>query len=59
MLKLDPNILDPDGFFDELLKSHEGLSEDQSQAFNARLILVFANQIGDRNVLRAALEAAR
>lgn len=57
-LKLMPNIPDPDGFYDELLRAHEGLSEDESVAYNARLILTLANHIGDRDVLRAALEAA-
>ncbi|WP_299881116.1 DUF2783 domain-containing protein [uncultured Sulfitobacter sp.] len=58
-LTLDPNIADPDGFYDELLRAHEGLSKDESDAFNARLILVLCNHIGDRDVLRAALEAAK
>ena len=58
-INLSPNIVDPDGFYDELLAAHEGLSKKQSDAFNARLILVLANQIGDRAVLRAALEAAK
>jgi hypothetical protein len=58
-LNLDPNIADPDGFYDELLSAHEGLSKEQSDAFNARLILVLCNQIGDRDVLRAALVAAK
>ena len=54
-----PNIPDPDGFYDELLHVHDGLSKEQSDALNARLILVLANHIGDRTVLSAALEAAR
>lgn len=58
-LNLDPNITDPDGFYDELLNAHEGLSKEESDAFNARLILVLCNQIGDRDVLRATLEAAK
>ena len=58
-LRLTPNLPDPDGFYDELLAAHEGLSDADSQALNARLILVLANHIGDRDVLRAALEAAR
>lgn len=57
-LKLAPNIADPDGFYDELLRAHEGLSDDESAAFNARLILTLANHIGDLEILRAALEAA-
>lgn len=58
-LTLDPNMADPDGFYDDLLKAHEGLSDAQSEALNARLILVLANHIGDRDTLRAALEAAK
>lgn len=57
-LNLDPNIADPDGFYDELLVAHEGLSDAESAAFNARLILVLANHIGDRTTLSTALEAA-
>jgi len=58
-LKLTPNIPDPDGFYDELLRAHAGLTDAESMAYNARLILTLANQIGDRAVLRAALEAAK
>jgi hypothetical protein len=56
---LNPNITDPDGFYDELLAAHEGLTKDQSDALNARLILVLANHVGDRRVLSAALAAAK
>lgn len=56
---LTPNIPDPDGFYDELLAAHAGLTKDQSDDLNARLILTLANHIGDRDVLRAAIEAAR
>lgn len=58
-LNLNPNIDDPDGFYDELLAAHQPLSKDESDAYNARLILILANHIGDRAVLRDALEAAR
>ena len=58
-LILTPNIPDPDGFYAELLDTHEGLDEAKSHALNARLILVLANHIGDRDVLRAALVAAK
>ncbi|MEL6677419.1 MAG: DUF2783 domain-containing protein [Pseudomonadota bacterium] len=58
-LTLSPNIPDPDGFYVELLKAHEGLTEAESHAFNARLILTLANHIGDRQVLTEALEAAK
>ena len=56
---LTPNVQDPDGFYDELLGAHEGLSKSESDALNARLILILANHIGDREVLSAALRAAK
>lgn len=58
ILRLDPNIPDPDGFYDELLGVHAGLTKAQSDALNARLILILCNHIGDRAVLRAALRAS-
>lgn len=57
-LTLTPNIQDPDGFYDDLLNAHQGLSKADSDALNARLILVLANHVGDRDVLRQALAAA-
>lgn len=58
-LNLNPNLPDPDGFYVELLAAHDGLTPKESAELNARLILVLANHIGDRDVLRAALDAAR
>ncbi len=58
-LVLSPNIDAPDDLYADLLAAHEGLSEAESAAFNARLILILANQIGSREVFRAALDAAR
>lgn len=57
-LILTPNIPDPDGFYAELLATHDGRSEPDSEALNARLILILANHIGDRTVLSQALAAA-
>ncbi|MFV3073520.1 DUF2783 domain-containing protein [Niveispirillum fermenti] len=57
-LILTPNIPDPDGFYAELLALHQGRTDADSLAVNARLILVLANHIGDRDVLRQALQAA-
>ena len=42
----------------DLLAAHEGLTKPQSDALNARLILILANHIGDPQVLRQALAAA-
>lgn len=57
-LNLSPNLPDGDGFYDELLQAHEGLGDDDSKAFNARLILILCNHIGDRDIIRQALSAA-
>ncbi len=58
-LTLTPNIDNADDFYADLLAVHEGLSKAESDALNARLILIMANQIGDRAVLGAALDAAK
>ncbi|WP_417209009.1 DUF2783 domain-containing protein [Antarctobacter sp.] len=57
-LTLTPNLDRPDDFYAALIAAHDGLSEDDSAAFNARLILILANQIGDAQVIGAALKAA-
>ncbi|HTN49699.1 MAG TPA: DUF2783 domain-containing protein [Burkholderiaceae bacterium] len=58
-LNIEPNIDRPDDFYQVLIDAHAGLSEAQSAALNARLILVLANQVGDYETLRAAIGAAR
>jgi uncharacterized protein DUF2783 len=54
-----PNLEQPDAFYADLLAAHEGLSKAESDAFNARLILLMANQIGNYKKLFDLLEAAR
>jgi len=58
-LILSPNISTPDDFYAELLKLHEGRDVAESHAINAKLVLILANHIGDRGVLRDAFEAAK
>jgi len=58
-LTLTPNIANGDDFYAELLDAHEGLSKEESDSYNARLILVLANHIGDRDVLSEAITAAK
>jgi len=57
-LTLTANIDGADDFYAELLNAHDGLSKAQSDALNARLVLVLANQIGSRAILSQALAAA-
>jgi hypothetical protein len=58
-LVIDPNIAQPDEFYQALLDAHAGLTDAQSAALNARLILLLANQVGELETLRAAIAAAK
>lgn len=57
-LNLQPNLKSPDDAYAMLLEAHEGLSKQESDALNARLILVLMNHVRDMEVIRAAIEAA-
>ncbi len=57
-LILSSNLTQADDFYADLVAAHEGLEKGESDAFNARLVLVLANHIGDNAVLRQALDAA-
>ena len=70
LLKTDPNFHEPgrrffrdfspgDDFYEALIDAHNGLTDEQSEGLNARLILLLANHIGDLRVLREALTAAK
>ena len=48
-----------DDFYEALIDAHNGLTDDESLAVNARLVLLLANHIGDIGVLREALAIAR
>jgi hypothetical protein len=50
---------DADGFYEQLLDAHAGLSEAESDLFNARLILLLANQVGNVQVLKECIAAAK
>ena len=58
-LILPPNLTDPDGSYAALIAAHEGLSESESHALNARLVLILMNQIGDAATIAEALQLAR
>lgn len=59
LLNTQPNIEAPDDFYQELVDMHRDLSEQQSRLVNAKLILLLANHVGDPQVLREAMRAAR
>jgi len=58
-LNLEANIASPDDFYQELIDLHRDLTDEQSATVNSKLILLLANHIGDMEVLRAAMAAAR
>ena len=58
-LNRQPNLIDPDGFYEELIDGQRGLNEEQAELMTSRLVLILANHIGDREVLSEALELAR
>jgi hypothetical protein len=53
-----PRIDDPDDFYARLIALHDGLSNEQSQKLNSKLILLMANQIGEQQLLNEILAAA-
>ena len=57
-LETGVKLPDPDRAYRMLIEAHRGLTEEQSAAFNARLILILANQVGDLDVLHEAIELA-
>jgi hypothetical protein len=58
-LRTESQIEDPDDFYARLIALHEGLSSDESNSLNCKLILLMANQIGDREVLFEVLDVVR
>jgi len=58
-MKTKANFQDADAFYECLLDAHQGLSREQSELLNARLILILANQLGDAPLLQACVAAAK
>jgi hypothetical protein len=58
-LDTDSRFANPDAAFRALVEAHRGLSEADSAALNARLVLILANHIGDQAVLEQAIGLGR
>ena len=58
-LSTSSNFVKPDDAFRAIVEAHRGLSEEQSADFDAALVLILANHIGDIEVLREAITLAR
>ncbi|HKX80003.1 MAG TPA: DUF2783 domain-containing protein [Novosphingobium sp.] len=53
-----PNLADPDAVYERLIALHDGRSDEDSARVNARLILLLANHIGDKETIFEAIELA-
>lgn len=58
-LNRQPNIADADDFYRELIDSQRGLSDAQAEMLTTKLVLILANHVGEREVLREAIALAR
>jgi len=59
MLQRTLNLAHPDDIYNAIVDAHKDLSEEQCRTFDARLILLLINHIGDEVVIREALKEAR
>lgn len=53
-LNLEAAFADPDAVYQDIIDMHKGLSDDESHAANAKLVLLLANHIGDADIVREA-----
>jgi hypothetical protein len=49
----------PDDLYEMLIEAHRDLGPEQSRLLNAKLVLLLANHVGDVEVMREAIAAAR
>jgi hypothetical protein len=58
-LSTSSNFARPDDAFRAIVEAHRGLTDEQSADFDAALVLILANHIGDIDVLREATGLAK
>lgn len=58
-LRVELGLERPDDAYDALMRTFDGLTEEQTPLVMAKLILLLANHIGDQQVLAEALAIAR
>lgn len=58
-LNLDPAFADPDAVYQDIIEMHKDLSDEESHAANAKLVLLLANHIGDPEAIAQATRLAR
>lgn len=55
----ETRLADPDRAYRMLIEAHRGLTDAESAALNARLILLLANQVGDVGAFADLIAAAK
>lgn len=58
-INLEPNIENPDAFYEMLTNAQRDLSDEEANDMNARLVLILANHVGNLDDLKQAIELAR
>ena len=58
-LSTNSNFARPDDAFRAIVEAHRGLTDEQSADFDAALVLILANHIGDIDVLHEAIGFAK
>ncbi len=57
-LNTETNFADPDAAYRQIVAAHRRIRPEANAAFDAALVLLLANHIGDPEVLREAIAAA-
>ncbi len=58
-LARDARFADPDAAYRMIVEAHRGLTDADSEALNAALVLTLANHVGDLDVLAEAIALAQ
>ena len=58
-LILEANLSNYDDVYEMIIDMHEGMTEEESQSTNSKLILILANHIGSSSVISQATKTAR
>lgn len=58
MLSLEPGFEDGDHFYAELVKACEGVTDEAAPRFFARLCLILANEVREKEALESAIALA-
>ena len=59
MLKRELNLARPDDIYNAIVDAHKGMTDEQVRAYDAKLILLLVNHVGDEAVIREGRAALR